>query len=83
MSYGIRYIVENYIARQWTQRDVDQAALFFKCATCMGSMTDQHRALAVPLHGNATASRVYLASARGMSSCKNHVVAERIAWQPR
>ena len=32
MSYGIRYIVENYVARRWTQQDVDQSALFFKCA---------------------------------------------------
>ena len=29
----MRYIVENYVSRQWTQQDVDQAALFFKCAT--------------------------------------------------
>lgn len=32
MFYGMRYIVENFVARQWTQRDVDEAALFFKCA---------------------------------------------------
>jgi len=30
--YGMRYIIENFVARQWTQRDVDEAALFFKCA---------------------------------------------------
>ena len=30
--YGMRYIVENLVARRWTQHDVDQAALFFKCA---------------------------------------------------
>jgi nicotinic acid phosphoribosyltransferase len=27
--YGLRYIIEHYIARQWTQQDVDDAALFF------------------------------------------------------
>ena len=30
--YGMRYIIENFVARQWTQRDVDEAARFFKCA---------------------------------------------------
>jgi nicotinamide phosphoribosyltransferase len=35
--YGMRYIIENYVARRWTQHDVDQAALFFKCAIACGS----------------------------------------------
>lgn len=30
VSYGIRYVVENYVARKWTLQDVQQAALFFK-----------------------------------------------------
>lgn len=29
VSYGIRYIVENYINRQWTLEDVERADLFF------------------------------------------------------
>lgn len=28
--YGIRYIVETYLLRPWTTRDVEQASLFFK-----------------------------------------------------
>lgn len=31
--YGVRYLLEGYIARQWTQQDVDKAATFFRC-TC-------------------------------------------------
>ena len=27
--HGIRYIVENYLNRQWTERDVEKAALFY------------------------------------------------------
>lgn len=28
--YGIRYLLEAFIARQWTQKDVDNAAAFFR-----------------------------------------------------
>ena len=28
--YGIRYLIENYIARQWTVEDVERAELFYK-----------------------------------------------------
>ncbi|KAJ2369876.1 hypothetical protein H4S01_000730 [Coemansia sp. RSA 2610] len=27
--YGLRYVMETYVARQWTQADVDEAAAFF------------------------------------------------------
>ncbi|KAG0215275.1 hypothetical protein BGX28_000494 [Mortierella sp. GBA30] len=27
--YGIRYLIENYIAKQWTMQDVEQAEVFF------------------------------------------------------
>ncbi len=35
--YGIRYLLEGFIARQWTQQDVNKAATFFRLicyATC-------------------------------------------------
>ena len=28
--FGLRYILENFVSRQWTQADVTKAALFFK-----------------------------------------------------
>lgn len=28
--YGIRYVVESYVARQWTEEEVEQAALFYR-----------------------------------------------------
>lgn len=28
--YGMRYIVENYLLRQWTMKDVEQADIFYK-----------------------------------------------------
>lgn len=28
--YGIRYLVENYIAKPWTTEDVDMAEAFYK-----------------------------------------------------
>ncbi|KAF8927275.1 hypothetical protein BGZ47_002241 [Haplosporangium gracile] len=30
VAYGIRYIIENYVAKRWTLQDVDQAKEFFK-----------------------------------------------------
>ena len=30
VSYGIRYIIDNYISKQWTMEDVEQADLFYK-----------------------------------------------------
>lgn len=30
LVYGIRYIVENYVCRQWTEADVFKADLFYK-----------------------------------------------------
>lgn len=31
LFYGIRYIIENYIAKPWTIQDVERASDFFKC----------------------------------------------------
>ena len=31
LFYGIRYIIENYIAKRWTASDVKKASDFFKC----------------------------------------------------
>ncbi len=28
--FGLRYILETFVSRQWTQADVTKAALFFK-----------------------------------------------------
>ena len=30
VSYGIRYIIDNYISKQWTLEDVERADLFYK-----------------------------------------------------
>lgn len=30
VAYGIRYLIESYIAKQWTLEDVDRACIFFK-----------------------------------------------------
>ena len=30
LSFGIRYIIDNYIAKQWTMEDVERADLFYK-----------------------------------------------------
>jgi hypothetical protein len=30
VSYGIRYLVENYIAKRWTMEDVEMADAFYK-----------------------------------------------------
>jgi nicotinamide phosphoribosyltransferase len=30
VAYGIRYLIENYIAKQWTLEDVERADVFFK-----------------------------------------------------
>ncbi|KAF9128328.1 hypothetical protein BGW39_005169 [Mortierella sp. 14UC] len=30
VAYGIRYIIENYVAKKWTLQDVEQAEVFFK-----------------------------------------------------
>lgn len=30
VSYGIRYLVENYVSRQWTMQDIDQAERFYR-----------------------------------------------------
>lgn len=27
--YGIRYIIDNYIAKRWTQKDIDEAEMFY------------------------------------------------------
>ncbi len=32
--YGIRYLVENYLSKQWTLEDVEQADLFYRCGPC-------------------------------------------------
>ena len=29
VAYGIRYLIENFVSKQWTQKDVDDAALFY------------------------------------------------------
>jgi hypothetical protein len=30
LVYGLRYIVDNYVCRQWTEDDVSKAELFYK-----------------------------------------------------
>ena len=44
--YGMRYLLEAFVARQWTQQDVDKAAAFFRYADVRGLtlsyMTDLH-----------------------------------------
>eukprot|EP00195_Chlamydomonas_chlamydogama_P007155 CAMPEP_0202896810 /NCGR_PEP_ID=MMETSP1392-20130828/5728_1 /ASSEMBLY_ACC=CAM_ASM_000868 /TAXON_ID=225041 /ORGANISM="Chlamydomonas chlamydogama, Strain SAG 11-48b" /LENGTH=503 /DNA_ID=CAMNT_0049582287 /DNA_START=382 /DNA_END=1893 /DNA_ORIENTATION=+ len=30
VSYGIRYLIDNYISRQWTMEDVERASLFYQ-----------------------------------------------------
>ena len=30
VAYGIRYIIENYVAKRWTMEDVERADLFYK-----------------------------------------------------
>ena len=30
VAYGIRYLIDNYIAKQWTMEDVERADLFYK-----------------------------------------------------
>ena len=30
VSFGIRYILDNYISKQWTMEDVERADLFYK-----------------------------------------------------
>ena len=30
VAYGIRYIIDNYVAKQWTMEDVERADLFYK-----------------------------------------------------
>ena len=30
--YGVRYIVDSYLARRWTREDVAAAARFYRCA---------------------------------------------------
>lgn len=32
VAYGIQYIVENFVAKQWTMDDLDKAAKFFRYA---------------------------------------------------
>lgn len=32
VSYGMRYLVENYIAKPWTMEDVEMAEAFYRCA---------------------------------------------------
>ena len=32
VSYGIRYLIENYVSRQWTMTDVEMADAFYRCA---------------------------------------------------
>ena len=32
VTYGIRYVVENYLERRWTLADVEAAALFYRRA---------------------------------------------------
>lgn len=32
VSYGIRYLIENYVSRQWTMADVEMADAFYRCA---------------------------------------------------
>jgi len=31
--WGLRYILENYVMRQWTVEDVERADIFFRCAS--------------------------------------------------
>ncbi|ORY47722.1 NAPRTase-domain-containing protein [Rhizoclosmatium globosum] len=40
--YGVRYIVQNYLEKPWTQQDLDDAVIFFKThkATLDGSHTE-------------------------------------------
>jgi hypothetical protein len=30
--WGLRYILENYVIRQWTVEDVERADVFYRCA---------------------------------------------------
>ncbi|KAJ9526609.1 hypothetical protein QJQ45_017620 [Haematococcus lacustris] len=30
VAYGIRYLIENYIAKQWTMQDIDNADTFYR-----------------------------------------------------
>jgi nicotinamide phosphoribosyltransferase len=30
VAYGIRYLIENYIAKQWTMQDIEEADRFYK-----------------------------------------------------
>lgn len=30
VSYGIRYVIEHYINKQWTLEDVEKADIFYK-----------------------------------------------------
>jgi len=30
VAYGIRYLIDNYIAKRWTMEDVERADLFYK-----------------------------------------------------
>eukprot|EP00878_Enallax_costatus_P024999 GHUV01026716.1.p1 GENE.GHUV01026716.1~~GHUV01026716.1.p1 ORF type:complete len:157 (+),score=31.78 GHUV01026716.1:226-696(+) len=34
LFYGMRYILENYVFRPWTEEDVEKADLFFRYITC-------------------------------------------------
>ena len=37
VAYGIRYIIENHVCRQWTMQDIDQADLFYRSGEMRGS----------------------------------------------
>lgn len=37
--WGLRYILENYVMRQWTEEEVERAALFYRCVCCVWCCT--------------------------------------------
>jgi len=41
VTYGIRYVVENYLERRWTLADVEAAALFYRCAAGSAPLAPQ------------------------------------------
>ena len=46
VTYGIRYVVENYLERRWTLADVEAAALFYRCADGRAPLVPQRLVLA-------------------------------------
>lgn len=38
--WGLRYILENYVMRQWTEEDVERADIFFRWVVAGGSLLE-------------------------------------------